>query len=431
VLFTGLHAGTAYSFTVRTANRAGWSASSATTAPVIPGQVPTVPTLLVAGTPASGQVSLHWAAAGGAPTSYRVYRCAVLPSPAPVCAPAGAPVGAVNAPSTTFTDTGRTNQASYRYAVDAVNRWGSSPRSTVVTAMPVGPPPAPTALTATTSGSSVLLSWAPPVRTGGADLTQYVVTTDATAPVTLPATARSYAVTDLSAAVHTFTVAARSALGLGTAALAQASLLVPPPSPQVQPVIATPVVVTVSHPAPALPGAAVTLTVRVVRADTRVALASVPVTVSVIPRAGAQPAPLHVLTGATGTATVIVRPAVTSAVTAVVAASPRVRAAAGSYLLPVRGSLTARLAATTVRVAQPTAMSGSTGRLLVGERVSRQQYYAGGWHTLATALVSSTGTWRFAFTPTTVGPHLYRVVLPASGLHLAVASSTLVLGVTR
>jgi endoglucanase len=125
---TGLTAGSTFRYQIIAVNAAGESSPSspvsATTGTVT--QAPPAPTGLVVGGTTANSVSLSWSAATGA-ASYQVLR-------APGTAGGTfAPVGAATT-GTSFTDTGLTAGATFRYQVTASNAVGTSPPSAIVTA---------------------------------------------------------------------------------------------------------------------------------------------------------------------------------------------------------------------------------------------------------------------------------------------------------
>lgn len=75
-------------------------------------------------------------------------------------------------------------------------------------------------------------------------------------------------------------------------------------------------------------------------------------------------------------------------------------------------------------------LSGTTTRLLAGERIYRQGYYDGGWHTWASTIIGDRGRFRFVIHPTVATTNVYRLVVKASPLHLWGKSTTLRLKVT-
>jgi F5/8 type C domain/Fibronectin type III domain len=92
--------------------------------------VPSGPTHLSA-TAANAGATLTWTAStSGAPTSYRIYRGTKSDGEAVT------PVGTVTGATTTFTDTGLSNNKAYFYFVAAVNATGGSPNSNEVTVTP-------------------------------------------------------------------------------------------------------------------------------------------------------------------------------------------------------------------------------------------------------------------------------------------------------
>lgn len=153
----GLTVGTSYSFTVQATNAAGTSrSSSASSAALVRGDVPTSPTDVTA-TATADAVTVSWAAAGRQPTSYRVYRCASETST--TCTPTSTVLASAGVPTARYVDTSVLGGMHYRYVVTAVNRWGSSKRSAAAAATPpVTHLDAPT-VTARSGAGSVTLSW--------------------------------------------------------------------------------------------------------------------------------------------------------------------------------------------------------------------------------------------------------------------------------
>ncbi|MEO8097235.1 MAG: hypothetical protein ABI811_05995, partial [Acidobacteriota bacterium] len=145
---TGLTNGTTYFYVVSGINAGGEGANSTEVSgqPVAP---PAAPAGLTA-TPGNGQVSLSWAAVGGA-TNYNVKRATVSGGPYTVIAtPAGS----------TFVNSGLTNSITYFYVVSAVNTSGEGADSGQVSGLPIAAPAAPTGLTAVPGNGQVSLSWA-------------------------------------------------------------------------------------------------------------------------------------------------------------------------------------------------------------------------------------------------------------------------------
>lgn len=135
-LDSGLTAATSYSYTVRaidlSANYSELSSPPATvTTWAVDTTAPTVPTGLAAAGASLTSVALSWDAATDdrGVAGYRVYRD-------------GSPVADVTAPTTTWTDTGRTTGATATYSVDAVDAAGNrSAVSPGVTGRTQVPPP--------------------------------------------------------------------------------------------------------------------------------------------------------------------------------------------------------------------------------------------------------------------------------------------------
>jgi hypothetical protein len=113
---TGLVNGTAYTFTVTATNSGGTGPASAPSNSVTPGdtQAPTVVTGLTATPTGSSQINLAWGAATDnvGVTLYQVFRNGVFRS-------------SVNAPATSFSDTGLVASTSYSYRVAACDAVGN------------------------------------------------------------------------------------------------------------------------------------------------------------------------------------------------------------------------------------------------------------------------------------------------------------------
>lgn len=405
VTLTGLTPGTAYTFTVAATNAAGTSTASQASTAVVPGQLPSTPPAPLSVTTGSARVSVAWNPASGGPTSYRIGRC----NPAP-CTPSGDALATVAAPATSYQDSTVTNGTSYGYAVAAANSWGASGWTAVASANPVGPPPAPPGLTAAPSDTAVTLGWAPPVSTGGATITRYVVTLDGAAVATLPATARSYLATGLTnGARHLFEVAAGNTFGTGTTARVTAA--------PARPLAPTRVTVTLSSGTSA--GQLLTVSVHAVRTDTGANAAGLPVSVAMAPRAGAGPAVQYVVTDVDGVATATMQPAVTGMIFVRLLVTSTTAAASVSVLAQVHPVLPVALSSLSGSGSQPVVLSGSTSPMLAGERLYAQRYVGGTWRTVTSSLVDRAGRYRFVIDATASGSTLYRLWLRASRLHSA------------
>ena len=121
------------------------------------GGVPTVPTTLAATATAYNMIKLTWADKSSNETGFEIYRKASTD-------PAYVIIGTTIANAVAFTDSTVNPSTAYSYKILAVNNYGQSPFTAVVTkttpALP-SPPTAPSTLTATTlSSSKINLTWA-------------------------------------------------------------------------------------------------------------------------------------------------------------------------------------------------------------------------------------------------------------------------------
>ena len=162
---TGLAAGTPYFYVVSASSSAGEGGNSSEVM-AIPLPPPPAPPSGLSAIPGDTQVALSWSASSGA-TSYNVKRSTSSGGPYTTVANGG---------GMSLIDTGLANGTTYFYVVSALNPGGESANSAEVSATPLPPPAAPTNLTVTLSGGSVLLNW-----TGAAGANGYNVRR-ATAP---------------------------------------------------------------------------------------------------------------------------------------------------------------------------------------------------------------------------------------------------------
>jgi hypothetical protein len=96
---------------------------------------------------------------------------------------------------------------------------------------------------------------------------------------------------------------------------------------------------------------------------------------------------------------------------------------AQSRHVDVAPRLTAKLSKTAARAGSPVTLSGSLTPAHPGRTVRIERWYTGAWHLVATATLSSTGTYASVLTTPAAGWHRYRVVRPADPVNLAATTS--------
>jgi hypothetical protein len=254
---TGLTNGTSYTFTVTAANSAGTgpaSAASAAVTPEAPATAPGAPTDVQASA-GDGQATVTWTPpannGGKAITGYTV-----ISSPGNrQCTTTGA---------TSCTITGLTDGTSYTFTVTASNPAGTGPASAPSNAVtPLGPPAAPTGVSAVAGNASATVTWKAPTVTGGSSITGYMVTASPGGATCTTTGATSCTVTGLTNGTsYTFTVVATSEGGTGPASAASPAVTPSGPSGPPTDVIGTPAnhQVTVSWTAPATSAATAPVT---------------------------------------------------------------------------------------------------------------------------------------------------------------------------
>ena len=238
---TGLTNGTSYTFTVTATNSAGTSLPSASSASVTPASIPDAPTTVIA-TSSTGAVTVSWTApsdGGSAITSYHV-----SDGQGDSCSTSGA---------LTCTVTALTAGGTFTFTVTATNAVGisaASASSNSVTLPTV--PGVPTSVIATPGSHYATVSWSAPSVTGGAPITNYVVTSSP-GSFNCSSSSTTCTVTGLTNGVgYTFTVTATNAVG-DSASSASSAPITPataPDAPTGISVVAHNHAVTVSWSAP-------------------------------------------------------------------------------------------------------------------------------------------------------------------------------------
>ena len=203
--FTGLTNGTIYEFTVVAINTVGTSGPSSILG--IPYGLPSVP-IGVQATPSAGSVKVTWfppAYTGGYPlTSYTVSGHDASGSQlSTVTVPIYSPL------AVTYSDL--SNGTLYSFTVTVFTSKGSS--SSTVTAMPLSVPDPPIDVSGVNVADSIVLTWKPPVRNGGAPILDYMVSISPGYSIIYTSDLTATFSDLISGTMYTFTISAINIIG--------------------------------------------------------------------------------------------------------------------------------------------------------------------------------------------------------------------------
>jgi len=198
--------GVTYYYEITGTNSTGTGAPSNEASATPVSSAPPASTLTA--TAGNAQVGLSWTTAAGA-TSYNIYQGTTSggESSTPI---------ATGVTTNSYTVTGLSNGTAYYFEVAGVNSVGTGTLSNEASATPVGPPAAPTGLTATIGNAQAVLNWT--AVTGAASYNVYEGATSGgenSTPIATGITAATYTVTGLTNGTeYFFTVAAVNAAGV-------------------------------------------------------------------------------------------------------------------------------------------------------------------------------------------------------------------------
>jgi hypothetical protein len=227
---TGLTGGDSFTFTYVARNKAGTSAASPPSSPVIPYTSPVAPAA-ASGAPGDRSATITWSAPagdGGSPVTG--YTVTLTDSTTPSN---GGQSFTGDAGTRNHVFTGLTNGDTYTASVTASNAAGPGPAATTASFVPFGAPAAPAAPAASQAGAGkALISWTAP-NSNGAAINRYTATSGDLDNPAAPArscttpTGTSCTVAGLTGGHHyAFTVVASNTAGDSPASVASAPLLV-------------------------------------------------------------------------------------------------------------------------------------------------------------------------------------------------------------
>ena len=158
-VFEGLTGGTSYSFTVKAKNNLGEDSLASSTATFVAQSIPGDATAVSAIATAAGQITLTWTAPtnlGG--LTLDAYK---------ITGNEGFAAETATNTSTTKVINGLRDGTSYTFTIQASNSLGDAAGDSFASALVATVPGAPTAVTASISGSTVSVGWSAPTNTGG------------------------------------------------------------------------------------------------------------------------------------------------------------------------------------------------------------------------------------------------------------------------
>ena len=158
-VFEGLTGGTSYSFTVKAKNNLGEDSLASSTATFVAQSIPGDATAVSAIATAAGQITLTWTAPtnlGG--LTLDAYK---------ITGNEGFAAETATNTSTTKVINGLRDGTSYTFTIQASNSLGDAAGESFASALVATVPGAPTAVTASISGSTVSVGWSAPTNTGG------------------------------------------------------------------------------------------------------------------------------------------------------------------------------------------------------------------------------------------------------------------------
>jgi fibronectin type III domain protein len=204
----GLKNGKYYTFTVKATNDRGSSPASRPSGKVRPAPLPGPPSAVVA-TPGDHQATVTFKAAKSRWSPIAFYVVTAF-------GPGGRKAGGAEGPRSPITVSHLKDGVEYEFTVAAVNGIGEGPRSelTFPAVVPVGPPGAPTSVSAQPGNGSATVTFAAP-RANGKPIQSYTITASPGGAMvtTKSTTATVSGLTD--GTTYTFTVTATNVLGTG------------------------------------------------------------------------------------------------------------------------------------------------------------------------------------------------------------------------
>jgi lysozyme len=282
--------------------------------------------------------------------------------------------------------------------------WAKLADGTRKTAWKAAAPAAPYGLNVTAGGGQATVSWRPG-DAGTSRVLHYVVTASSGGhSVTVPGSSTSATVTDLDPSTsYTFTVKAINSVGSSVSSA--------------RTVAVTPVIVS-SWSAPAkvslLLNKPLAYTATLTRNDTGHGVKHRAVTVyRRRGPAGSWRAVRTLKTDSHGSISTTLTPNVSAQYEVVWAGKPGVRGSSHVTTVIVRPAVTAALSRTKVRAGRRVTLSGTVQNFRAGETVTREGFFSGAWHVWKTKKVSATGTYSFRIHPTSKTVDVYRVVSEA------------------